>query len=90
MLFARRSGPSVGTRRAIPVDGGNLRAKTAGDVQPMDALLEKRVAARKRFVVAPIVRGFEALGDGREVRKNHVADDAVGERACRRRTASGL
>ena len=58
-------------------------------MEPVNALLEKRVAARHRLVVAPVVGGLEAVRQRREVREDHLADDAILQE-CRRQTASGL
>ena len=84
MLLARRSGPSGDGAGRKPWMRRDARAEAAGEVQPVDAFLEERVAAGHRFVVAPVVGGLQPLGDGREVREHHVADDAVGEQLAQR------
>ena len=44
-----------------------------------DAFFEKRVAACHAFVVAPVGLALQSLRDGREVRKDHLADRSLGE-----------
>ena len=56
--------------------------KAAGQVQPVNAFLEKRVAAGHRLVVAPVVGRLEAPGERREVREHHLPDRIVGEQAA--------
>ena len=48
-------------------------------MQPVNAFFEERVAAGHALVVAPVVGGLQPLGDGREVREDHLADRALGE-----------
>ena len=48
--------------------------ETVREMEPVNALLEERVAARHLFVVAPVVGSFQSMGDGREVREYHVAE----------------
>jgi hypothetical protein len=45
-------------------------------MEPVNAFLEKRVAARHVLVVAPVVGRFQLVGDRREVRKDHLAKRA--------------
>jgi hypothetical protein len=47
----------------------------------VDPLLEERVAAGHRLVVAPVVGRLEPMRDGREVGEDHLADHAVGQQA---------
>ena len=79
MLFARRVRPGPGRRRAIAVNVDDARPEAAGEVQPVDAFLEERVAAGHRFVVAPVVGGLQPPGERHEVREHHLADDTVGD-----------
>ncbi len=71
-------GPSIGPgarhRRAIAVRRDDRRAEAAGQVQPVDAFLEERIAAGHRLVVAPVVGRLQAMGERREVREDHLAD----------------
>ena len=45
----------------------------------MDPLLEERIAARHRLVIAPIVGGLEPPGERGDVREHHLADRARGQ-----------
>ncbi len=55
----------------------NSWPEAAGEVQPVNAFLEKRVAAGHGLVVAPVISRLEPVRDGREVREHHLADDAL-------------
>ena len=81
VVVQTEGGPAVGTvvRNRGPVAGDlrDLRSQARGQVQPVNAFLEKCVAARHAFVVAPVAGGFQAPGDGGEVGEHHLADHAV-------------
>ena len=46
-------------------------------MQPVDAFLEKCVATRHRFVVAPVVGRLQAMRHSREMSEHHLADDVL-------------
>ena len=89
MLLTRLSGPSLDGAGRKPRIEMIFGPRLAGQVEPMDAFFEEGVAAGHRFVVAPVVLGFQALDDAAEVAEDHVADEPS---ASNRRSlmASGL
>ena len=84
MLLTRVSGPSRDGAGRKPVMLVIFGPRLAGQVQPVDAFLEERVAAGHRLVVAPVVRGLQPLDDAAEVAEHHLADHAVGQQLAQR------
>ncbi len=83
-------GPGVGgdwtracRRRPIALDARDLRSKASREMQPVNAFLEKRIAARHRFVVPPVAGGFQLFRNGHEVRKHHLANRSVGQQPAK-------
>jgi hypothetical protein len=64
--------------RPIAVRVDDARSETVGEMEPVDAFFEERIAACHLFVVAPVVTGLQPMRDRREVREHHLTQHASG------------
>ena len=65
------------------MDGADPGPQASGYVQPVDSLLEERIAARHFLIVAPVVGRFGLLHDRDEVSEHQFSDDAAGQESAK-------